>query len=100
MIHIVPNQRTADDVAPVGGSAMSIVSTTTVLPYLVSKTARRTRRVRMWMVTLPVDLVAVLMPLAWNARYWKGTGFAAIFTIAIFAAGGLYRARRHLSILD
>src|SRR5439155_12745118 len=32
--------------------------------------------------------------------YWQGTIFTAALTPAIFAAGGLYRERRHVSLLD
>ncbi len=52
------------------------------------------------MVTVPVDLAALLAPLALSQTYWRGTLFTAILTVGIFLAGGLYRARRHLSILD
>ncbi|MDG4786745.1 sugar transferase [Micromonospora sp. WMMD1102] len=74
--------------------------TTAVLPYAGSRASVRTRRLRAWMVTAPVDLVALLGPLLVTDRYWRGTVFTAGLTVAIFAAGGLYRARRHMSILD
>ena len=63
-------------------------------------TTRHSRRLRSWMLTAPVDLLALLTPLALTTRYWRGTVVAAALTIAIFAAGGLYRTRRHVSILD
>jgi exopolysaccharide biosynthesis polyprenyl glycosylphosphotransferase len=74
--------------------------TTTVLPYVSSRASTRTRRLRAWMVTAPVDLLALLAPLFLTDRYWRGTLFTAGLTIMIFAAGGLYRGRRHMSILD
>jgi exopolysaccharide biosynthesis polyprenyl glycosylphosphotransferase len=71
-----------------------------VLPYVGTRTARRTRRLRAWMLTAPVDAVALLLPLTTGAEYWRGTLAAAGLTITFFAVGGLYRPRRHLSILD
>jgi exopolysaccharide biosynthesis polyprenyl glycosylphosphotransferase len=52
------------------------------------------------MLSLPIDLTALLAPLAWNNQYWKGVIFTAVLTVTIFASGGLYRGRRHLSFLD
>jgi exopolysaccharide biosynthesis polyprenyl glycosylphosphotransferase len=52
------------------------------------------------MVTLPVDFGAMIAPLIWLDDYWRGTIFAAFLTVVIFATGGLYRGRRHMSILD
>ncbi|GAA5185108.1 exopolysaccharide biosynthesis polyprenyl glycosylphosphotransferase [Rugosimonospora acidiphila] len=58
------------------------------------------RRLRAWMLTAPMDLLALLVPLAISTRYWRGTLSAAALTMVFFAAGGLYRVRRHISILD
>jgi len=74
--------------------------TTAVLPYVGSAISERTRFLRSWMLTLPVDFAAMLAPLLVTIHYWKGTIFTAVLTVAIFATGGLYRGRRHLSILD
>src|SRR5688500_19295173 len=74
--------------------------TTLVLPYVGSRPARHTRHLRAWMLTVPVDFLAVTTPLLWTIQNWKGVLFTAIITVVIFAAGGLYRGRRHLSILD
>ncbi|MEV4488552.1 sugar transferase [Micromonospora coxensis] len=52
------------------------------------------------MLVLPVDLAALLAPLLLSQSYWRGTLANAALTVAVFATGGLYRARRHLSILD
>ncbi|MFD0742478.1 exopolysaccharide biosynthesis polyprenyl glycosylphosphotransferase [Phytohabitans flavus] len=73
---------------------------TAVLPYVGSTTSKRTRPLRAWMITAPVDAAAMLAPLLITTQYWKGTGFLAGLTVVIFAAGGLYNARRHVSILD
>ncbi|GAB7045473.1 sugar transferase [Catenuloplanes indicus] len=71
-----------------------------VLPYAVSRAATRTQGLRAWMVAAPVDVAALLFPLLFTDRYWRGTLFAAGLTVAIFAAGGLYRPRRQVSVLD
>lgn len=71
-----------------------------MLPYAGSRTARRTRMLRAWMLAMPVDFLCVLTPLLWTRSNWRGVLFTAVITVMIFAAGGLYRGRRHLSILD
>jgi exopolysaccharide biosynthesis polyprenyl glycosylphosphotransferase len=73
---------------------------TVVLPYVGSVTGRRTRRLRAWMLTLPLDLLGFVAPLAWSQAHWRGIGVAAALTVALFASGGLYEARRHISFLD
>jgi exopolysaccharide biosynthesis polyprenyl glycosylphosphotransferase len=83
-----------------GRHAAQGTTTTEVSPYVESAMAQRTRAWRVWMVTLPVDVAAMLAPLLVTIQYWKGTIFAAALTVVIFAAGGLYRGRWHLSILD
>jgi exopolysaccharide biosynthesis polyprenyl glycosylphosphotransferase len=76
------------------------IASTTVLPYAGSYTSKRTRALRAWMITAPVDMAALLVPILFTQRYWRGTIFLAMLTVVIFAAGGLYRARRHVSLLD
>ncbi|MEU6073418.1 sugar transferase [Micromonospora sp. NPDC047074] len=76
------------------------LDTTAVLPYASSRASKSTRGLRAWMMTAPIDVVALLAPLLLTQNYWRGTLANACLTIAIFAAGGLYRPRRHLSILD
>jgi exopolysaccharide biosynthesis polyprenyl glycosylphosphotransferase len=61
---------------------------------------RLPRWVRAWMLTAPVDAAGLLAPLLWTQLYWRGTLFNAGLTMVIFAAGGLYRARRYVSFLD
>ncbi|MFI7026005.1 sugar transferase [Micromonospora sp. NPDC049900] len=73
---------------------------TTVLPYAGSRASVRTRALRAWMLTAPVDVAALLSPLAVTTQHWRGTLAMTVLTVAVFAAGGLYRARRHVSILD
>ncbi|MFY1619624.1 sugar transferase [Micromonospora sp. WMMD736] len=76
------------------------LDTTAVLPYAGSRTSKRTRWLRAWMLTAPIDAVALLVPLLLSQNYWRGTLSNAALTVAIFASGGLYRARRHVGILD
>lgn len=75
-------------------------ASTTVLPYMRSPSSRHTHVLRAWMLTLPVDLLAFLSPLAWNRDHWKGIIAAGLVTVAAFALGGLYAGRRHVSFLD
>jgi exopolysaccharide biosynthesis polyprenyl glycosylphosphotransferase len=74
--------------------------TTLVLPYVGGRVAKRTRRLRAWMISLPADFLALLAPLLWTTHNWKGLVSNAVLAVALFAAGGLYRGMRHLSILD
>jgi exopolysaccharide biosynthesis polyprenyl glycosylphosphotransferase len=73
---------------------------TVVLPYVGSSTARKTRLLRVWMMSLPVDLMTFSVPALWHLEHWTSIVATACLSVALFAAGGLYRARRHLSILD
>jgi exopolysaccharide biosynthesis polyprenyl glycosylphosphotransferase len=101
----VPRHRTAQGTAQgtahgQGRPAPETVPATAVLPYVGSVTSKRTRPLRAWMITAPVDAAALLAPLLVTTQYWRGTLVAAGLTVVIFAAGGLYHARRHVSILD
>ncbi|MFG2056725.1 sugar transferase [Micromonospora sp. NPDC048930] len=90
----VPNSP-ALDAAPRSGPDI-----TAVLPYAGSRASSRTRWLRGWMMTAPVDIAALLAPLLVTQHFWRGTLAMAALTVTIFAAGGLYVARRHISILD
>ncbi|TCB90105.1 sugar transferase [Micromonospora zingiberis] len=83
-----------------GDKARPGLEVTAVLPYPGSRTSTRTRGLRAWMLTAPVDVAALLSPLLVSQQYWRGTLTMTGLTVAIFAAGGLYHARRHVSILD
>ncbi|NJP32142.1 sugar transferase [Micromonospora thermarum] len=76
------------------------LDTTAVLPYAKSRASSRTRWLRSWMMTVPIDVAALTAPLLLSQDYWRGTLANAALTVAIFVAGGLYRPRRHVSILD
>jgi exopolysaccharide biosynthesis polyprenyl glycosylphosphotransferase len=73
---------------------------TVAVPAAGEQTTRRRRGPRSWMLSVPVDLAALVAPLLVTHNYWRGTLFTAGLTMVIFATGGLYRGRRHVSILD
>ncbi|WP_425270432.1 sugar transferase [Micromonospora chersina] len=85
---------------PPAGAGRPGLDVTAVLPYAGSRASRRTRGLRAWMMTAPVDVAALLAPLLVTHQYWRGTLVMAGLTVAFFTAGGLYHARRHVSILD
>ncbi|TDB80478.1 sugar transferase [Micromonospora sp. KC721] len=93
-----PAARLAAD--PPAAERQSGMDTTAVLPYAGSRASRRTRRLRAWMMAAPLDVVALLAPLLVSQNYWRGTLVNAALTVAFFAAGGLYRPRRHVGFLD
>ncbi|WP_246274686.1 sugar transferase [Phytohabitans houttuyneae] len=97
---LIPKPRHVDGEPDVAAAMPVRPVSTTVLPYVASDTSKRTRALRAWMITAPVDLFAMLAPLVVSTQYWRGTIFLAGLTVVIFAAGGLYHARRHVSILD
>jgi exopolysaccharide biosynthesis polyprenyl glycosylphosphotransferase len=113
----VPRPRPAATDAPVPAPAARVTSTDTPaaartpsaafdptvvidLPGRDAPIAQRNRRLRAWMLTLPVDLLAFLTPLLASREAWKGIGVGAALTVALFAAGGHYQGRRHISFLD
>ncbi|BCB84186.1 UDP-phosphate galactose phosphotransferase [Phytohabitans suffuscus] len=96
---MIPKPRHAEGEPDAGEVPVRPVATA-VLPYVASDASRRTRRLRAWMITAPVDLCAMLAPLLVSTQYWRGTIFLAGLTVVILASGGLYHARRHISILD
>jgi exopolysaccharide biosynthesis polyprenyl glycosylphosphotransferase len=85
---------------PAAGRESRISGSTVVLPYLGSSFARKTRGLRVWMLCLPVDVVAFALPAIHFQQHWKSIVAAAVLTAALFAAGGQYAARRHHSFLD
>ncbi|WP_326553431.1 sugar transferase [Micromonospora sp. NBC_01813] len=52
------------------------------------------------MIAAPVDAAALLAPLLASDQYWRGTLAMSALTVTVFAFGGLYQARRHVSFLD
>jgi exopolysaccharide biosynthesis polyprenyl glycosylphosphotransferase len=97
----IPSQRPGN-APPVGAPAgrPNPSASTTVLPYAISARSSRTRAMRAWMLTAPVDLLALCSPLLFTLQHWKGTLFTAALTVILFSVGGHYRPRRHVSILD
>ncbi|MFC0028574.1 sugar transferase [Micromonospora chaiyaphumensis] len=96
-VPLIPTTRPPEQPGAAGRPGLDV---TAVLPYAGSRASRRTRGLRAWMMTAPVDVAALLTPLLVTHQYWRGTLVMAGLTVAFFAAGGLYHARRHVSILD
>lgn len=64
-------------------------------------TPRRLRKLApSWVLTLTVDLVCLIPAAHWFPGYFRGLTTTAVLVLALFAAGGLYRPRLHLSVLD
>jgi exopolysaccharide biosynthesis polyprenyl glycosylphosphotransferase len=63
-----------------------------VLPWL--------RRIRAWMLVLPVDALLLMLPVLWTPAQWKASTATAVLAVVLLTGGGRYRARLHLSVLD
>ena len=72
----------------------------TAAPTAESVPLRRDRGLCDATFTLPMDLLGFLAPLCWSLAHWKGIVVAAGLAVALFAGGGLYQTRRHISFLD
>jgi exopolysaccharide biosynthesis polyprenyl glycosylphosphotransferase len=99
-VDVARHRADEDQVSAPSANGSTTNVTTAVLPYVGSNTSHRTRGLRAWMVAAPIDLAALLTPVVVQDGYWRATITFAAVTIMSFAAGGLYRARRHLAILD
>ncbi|MGH3584812.1 MAG: sugar transferase [Pseudonocardia sp.] len=90
-----------DQVASSAPSASS-PSRLPLLPRLLARGASLTtlRKIRAWMVVLPVDGILLLVPLLWDRSQWKAMLVMAGLSILLLTGGGRYRARLHLSVLD
>jgi exopolysaccharide biosynthesis polyprenyl glycosylphosphotransferase len=65
------------------------------------RTLRRVApHIRAWMVVLPVDTAMLLVPLLWAPEQPKAFISTAVLTVLMSNAGGRFRARLHLSVLD
>jgi exopolysaccharide biosynthesis polyprenyl glycosylphosphotransferase len=65
-----------------------------------ARTSEALRKVRAWMVVLPMDGALLLAPLLWDRSQWKATVVMAGLSVLLLTGGGRYRARLHLSVLD
>jgi exopolysaccharide biosynthesis polyprenyl glycosylphosphotransferase len=66
-----------------------------------SATARGfVRRIRAWMLVLPVDAAMLLAPLLWAPQQRKAILTLAVLALLLETGGRRYRARLHLSVLD
>jgi len=55
---------------------------------------------RVWMLVLPVDVLALLIPIPFNWENYRGLLVMAALTVILFANGNCYQSRLHVSILD
>lgn len=60
----------------------------------------RSRILKAWVWSLVVDVFALGVPIIWNTAYLRGLVICALLVIVLFASGGLYRPRLHLSAMD
>lgn len=61
---------------------------------------RSAGRAKAWMLVLPVDAVALAAPAFWTPVHFKGLLLWAVVSLALLAAGGRYRPRLHVSVLE
>ncbi len=60
---------------------------------------RLLRRIRAWMIVIPVDAAMLLAPWLWTSEQTKAIICMTLLSIFLLT-GGRYRARLHLSVLD
>jgi exopolysaccharide biosynthesis polyprenyl glycosylphosphotransferase len=58
------------------------------------------RRVRAWMLVLPVDAVMLLAPIAWTTEHIRATVTMTALSLFLLSRFSRYRARLYLSVLD
>jgi len=58
------------------------------------------RRVRAWMLVLPVDATLLMLPALWHPQHLKGSIGMTVLFLLLLSTEGRYRARLHLSLLD
>ena len=58
------------------------------------------RRIRAWMLVLPVDVLLLLTPVLWNPQQVKATISMAVLSLVLITRGVRYRAKLHISVLD
>ncbi|MEU7811059.1 sugar transferase [Pseudonocardia sp. NPDC049154] len=61
---------------------------------------RSAKRIKAWMLVLPVDLLALSAPAIWVPQHAKGVLSMAALSLLLLTGGGRYRARLHVSVLD
>jgi exopolysaccharide biosynthesis polyprenyl glycosylphosphotransferase len=61
---------------------------------------REVRKPRAWLLILPVDALAILLLIPFNPAHFRALFVMAVSSVVLFAGGGLYRPRLHLSLLD
>src|SRR3954451_8818371 len=58
------------------------------------------RRVRAWMLVLPVDAAMLMLPATWHPQHLEASATMAVVFLMLVCSAGRYRARLHLSVLD
>ena len=61
---------------------------------------RSVAKLKAWMLVLPVDVVALCIPVIWTPDYYKAFLSMAALSLLLLTGGGRYRARLHVSVLD
>jgi exopolysaccharide biosynthesis polyprenyl glycosylphosphotransferase len=63
-------------------------------------TFRSAKRLRAWMLVLPVDATMLLLPSAWTPEHAKKLLAMTAISLLLFTGGRRYHARLYLSVLD
>ncbi|MBV9923061.1 MAG: hypothetical protein JOY78_19730, partial [Pseudonocardia sp.] len=61
---------------------------------------RSVTKLKAWMLVLPVDVLALCIPVIWTPDYYKAFLSMAALSLLLLTGGGRYRARLHVSVLD
>jgi exopolysaccharide biosynthesis polyprenyl glycosylphosphotransferase len=69
-------------------------------PAAPAALGRALRRVRAWMLVLPVDAALLLAPLLWAPQQRKAIATMALLSLLLLTGGHRHRARLHLGVLD
>jgi exopolysaccharide biosynthesis polyprenyl glycosylphosphotransferase len=65
-----------------------------------TKSLASSKRIRAWMLTLPVDAMMLSLPALWAPQHWRAFLVTAAITLLLVCGGRTYRARLHVSVLD
>ena len=61
---------------------------------------RSVTKLQAWMLVLPVDVLALCIPVIWAPGSYKAFLSMAALSLLLLTGGGRYRARLHVSVLD
>lgn len=65
-----------------------------------ARAGRSTSVLPTWTLVLPVDATSLCAPVVWAPEHAKGSLAMAALSLALLHAGGSYRPRLHISVLD